>query len=428
MNNIFNIFFKELNCSEIPYAITGRTEKYPDDIHSDIDIIISPNKYVAFWMFMSDIQKYKIDWIQIITHEITAHYCIVTLSNGYEHHILKPDVCSDYYRRGTLFLKADYLLQNRIYNSKGFYQLAPNKEFVYYLLKKIDKEYISEEQFRHLKSQWNEDKVGCKNAIKPFFTVRNQTFIEQVFNHNNINLLNSNLIILKMNLHQNLSFSIKDYFFKIRNRIERIIKPTGLVIAFMGPDGSGKSSIINAVKEDLTEVFRKNKQFHLFPKESSETATNTNPHGLKQRGFLCSLLKLFYFLGLYTIGYWSKVYPLKIRSTLIIFDRYFHDILIDPKRYRHSGGKIWIKLIGTFIPKPDLWILLDAPAEVIQQRKTEVTFEETSFQVNEYRKLFNNLSNAIIINANQPLQQVIYDTEKAIIEHLKKRTLDRYRK
>ena len=54
------------------------------------------------------------------------------------------------------------------------------------------------------------------------------------------------------------------------------------------------------------------------------------------------------------------------------------DAIVDPKRYRY-GGPIWLlNLIWKITPKPDLIVLLDAPAEVIQQRKKEVPFEETA--------------------------------------------------
>lgn len=425
MKELFCSFFNSLNKTKIFYAITGRIENYPEEIHSDIDIIIPSNRFNDFWHFMKRLDQNGINWIQIISHEITAHYCIVTLSDDQNHHLLKPDVCSDYYRKGTLFLKADYLLQNRIYNAKGFYQLSPNKEFVYYLLKKVDKANLNNEQFSHLKQQWDNDQEGCKAAIKPFFTITNQAMVEQVFNRNDIGLLNSTLKQLKINLHQNLRFSVRDYLFKIKNRIERIIKPTGLVVAFMGPDGCGKTTIIDGVKKDLTEVFRRNKQFHLFPKEQNEINTVTNPHAKKSRGFIGSLSKLFYFLALYQTGFWFKVYPLKIRSTLVIFDRYFHDQMVDPMRYRHGAGLFWIRLFGFLIPKPDLWILLDAPAEVVQKRKSEVAEEETKRQLQEYRKLFSTLKNATVINANQQPEKVIYDAEKVIIDYLKNRNAKR---
>ena len=59
-------------------------------------------------------------------------------------------------------------------------------------------------------------------------------------------------------------------------------------------------------------------------------------------------------------------------------------MLVDPRRYRY-GGAMWLaRWVGKIIPKPDLWILLDAPAEVLQKRKQEVPPEETARQRRAY--------------------------------------------
>lgn len=425
--NLFTKYFNALNNTGIVYAITGRTENYPENIYSDIDIIIPTEHFKDFWSSMQNIQSTGMKWIQVISHEFIAHYSIVTLTDGNEHQLLKPDVCSDYYRKGSLFLKAEYLLENRVFNPKGFYQLATDREFIYYLLKKIDKGNINQEQFEHLRNQWKQDTIACKVAMKTFFSEENQCLIVHLIESDDIEAFQSKIDLLQKKLHCSLKFSPKDFCLKIGNRISRIVKPTGLVVAFMGPDGCGKTTIINGVKKELTEVFRQNKQFHLFPKEGKETAPTIDPHAEKPRGFMGSILKLLYFFFLYTKGYWLKIYPLKIRSTLVIFDRYFQDQLVDPRRYRHGAGLFWVKLVGLFIPKPDLWILLDAPAEVIQKRKSEVPPEETTWQLKAYNELFETLKNAYVINANQTPEQVIYDTEKVIIDYMQRRTAKRYK-
>jgi thymidylate kinase len=426
--NLFTKYFNALNKTGISYGITGRTGNYPDNIYSDIDIIIPTDHFNEFWVFMLSIRANGMDWIQVISHEFIAHYSIVTLSDGKIHQLIKPDVCSDYYRKGTLFLGAEYLLANRVFNPKGFYQLAIDREFIYYLLKKIDKGNISQEQFEHLRMQWVQDSVACQVVMETFFSKVNQHLIINSIETNDIGAFRSDLELLKKDLHQSLKFSFKDFCLKIGNRISRIVKPTGLVVAFMGPDGCGKTTIIDGVKKDITEVFRQNKQFHLFPKDGKGTAPVLDPHAEKPRGFIGSIFKLVYFLLLYTKGYWLKIYPLKIKSTLVIFDRYFHDQIADPKRYRHGASTFWIELVGFFIPKPDLWILLDAPADVIQKRKSEVTPEETARQLKSYNELFSRLENAHVINANQAPDQVIYDAEKVIIDYMGKRTAKRYKK
>jgi len=425
--NLFTSYFNALNQTEISYAVTGRIENYPKDIHSDIDIIIPNNQFHLFWIFMSDINKQQMNWIQAISHEITAHYCIVKISDGINHNFIKPDVCSNYYRKGILFLEADFLLKGRILNTKGFYQLACEKEYIYYLIKKIDKGGIDKAQFNHLRDKWTENKRLCLEISSLFFPKECQQIISDAFEKNDQLHLINNLITLKKGLHHNLTFSIKDFLLKVKNRIIRIIQPTGLVIAVMGPDGCGKTTIINHIESDLTDVFRQSKIFHLYPLPQIDSTIVQNPHSLKPRGLISSILKLIYYLFLYTIGFWFIIYPLKIKSTFVIFDRYYHDILIDPYRYRQNCSLFWTKLIGFFIPKPDLWILLDAPFEIIQQRKSEVSAAETERQLIAYRKLFANLKNAFIVNANQPIQTVGYEVEQKITEYIQTRTFKRYK-
>ncbi|MDQ3193098.1 MAG: hypothetical protein M3Q58_16050 [Bacteroidota bacterium] len=423
--NFFNIFFSLLNSSGIAYAITGRTENYPEIIHSDIDIIILNEDVHNFWSFLRSLKE--LDWIQVISHENSGHYCVVTIAIGNNHFFLKPDFCSDYFRNGLLFLKSKHLLINRIYDPRGFYLLAPNQEFIYYVLKKIDKGEISHEQWDHLKNNWFKDPNGCINTISSFFSTENQKLIKDSFNNNNFRIFEDKILELKKDFKGNLKINLFHFFKKLKNRFERIVKPTGLVVAFMGPDGAGKTTIIEGVKLNIREVFRQTKQFHLFPKELKGNVPTTNPHSLKARGYVGSLAKLIYFAGLYNFGYFLKIFPLKVRSTLVIFDRYYQDILVDPKRYRHGAGKFWLKLMSFFVPKPDIWILLDAPADVIQQRKSEVTFEETYRQTKEYQILFGELKNAHVVNANQTSDLVIFDAEKIIIEYLKQRTSSRYK-
>jgi thymidylate kinase len=79
------------------------------------------------------------------------------------------------------------------------------------------------------------------------------------------------------------------------------------------------------------------------------------------------------------------------------------------------------------IPKPDVWILLDVPGDVIQKRKAEVTPAESKRQVLAYQDLFKTLKNGVVINGNQIPSKVVYDTEQVIINYLKVRTAKRYK-
>ncbi|MGD0830835.1 MAG: hypothetical protein ABR907_07830 [Terracidiphilus sp.] len=102
------------------------------------------------------------------------------------------------------------------------------------------------------------------------------------------------------------------------------------------------------------------------------------------------------------------------RAALLICDRYYHDLLIDPKRYRY-GGPVWVaKLVGKLMPRPSMWILLDAPAAVLQRRKQEVPFNETARQRLAYLTFIEKQQRYAVVNAAQPLEKVIADAENAI--------------
>ena len=136
---------------------------------------------------------------------------------------------------------------------------------------------------------------------------------------------------------------------------------------------------------------------------------------------LPSIVKLFYFLCDYWVGYLTKTRSELVSSTLVIFDRYYCDILIDPLRYRY-GAPLWLaRLVGEFIPKPDLVILLNAPPEILQERKKEVSFEETCRQQAAYLEYVKAQNNGCVIDASQPLGQVVHDVEEVIVESMANR-------
>jgi len=197
------------------------------------------------------------------------------------------------------------------------------------------------------------------------------------------------------------------------------------MVVFLGADGSGKSSVIERITADLAPSFRRTRYFHLRPGIGTKQhggAPVTDPHAQPARGWVGSVAKIGYLLFDYTVGWWVKVRPLLVRSTLVIFDRYYHDILVDPRRYRYGGPMGLAGLVGRLIPKPDLWILLDAPPEVLQARKQEVPFEETTRQRDAYLALSPHLSNFQTVDAARPLGLVVNEVDDIILEHLAART------
>jgi thymidylate kinase len=103
------------------------------------------------------------------------------------------------------------------------------------------------------------------------------------------------------------------------------------------------------------------------------------------------------------------------------------EIAVDPKRFRYGGPRLLAKWALKLLPRPDLVILLDAPAEVLQSRKQEVPFAETARQREAYRRLVSELPNGRIIDAAGPVEEVLESARQTILGFLAARTSRRFR-
>ncbi len=202
----------------------------------------------------------------------------------------------------------------------------------------------------------------------------------------------------------------------------------GLWIAFFGPDGVGKSAVIEQLKDQLGQAFSGTTQFHFRPMYRSHGIDRppvTNPHGRPPRTAWVSLGKLIYWLADCWWGYLFAIRPGVRRSRLVIFDRYYPDVVVDPRRYRLPAGMGFAPWLTTLAPRPDLCILLDAPAEVVHDRKQEVSLAESRRQRIAYLQMFRSRAGALIVNADCPIPEVARRVSVAISHLLTNSPLER---
>ena len=192
----------------------------------------------------------------------------------------------------------------------------------------------------------------------------------------------------------------------------------GLWVAFFGPDGVGKSTVIEQLEQRLEPGFHGILRFHFRPgfhRHGHDHPPVTQPHAKQPRGVAVSFLKLIYWLADCWFGYLTAVSPCRRRRGLVIFDRYLPDMLVDPTRYRLPADCLqFAGWLTTFAPQPDLYVLLDAPAEVVQERKSELTLSESRRQRAAYLKMFESLRCKLIVNADSPVNDVAQNIGAAL--------------
>lgn len=163
---------------------------------------------------------------------------------------------------------------------------------------------------------------------------------------------------------------------------------TGFSIGFTGPDGSGKTTVIDLMIEQLGDVFRKaHAYYHFRPTlfgnlgEVAHSAgikkevdrNYSDPHRGGKTGVFSSLARLGYYSLDYLVGYFLKIKTQTRITRLVIFDRYYTDIICDSRRSRIYLNPRFLYWFGRlFIPSLDYNILLTASTETILARKREL--------------------------------------------------------
>jgi thymidylate kinase len=204
-------------------------------------------------------------------------------------------------------------------------------------------------------------------------------------------------------------------------------------VAILGLDGSGKSSVLEALESSLGRgrPFIAVQEFHWRPgffRKCKDTGPVVNPHGKPPRGVLVSTAKLVFLLVDWFFGYWLRLVHLRAKGILVIFDRHFMDLYVDRMRYRY-GGLMWTaRLAGALIPKPDLFIVLDLPAEVAHARKPEIPLENAKRLREGYLELARSLPNAHVVDASRPLGEVVREVEEILLAEMRKRTKKRLKR
>jgi len=191
------------------------------------------------------------------------------------------------------------------------------------------------------------------------------------------------------------------------------------LIAFIGIDGSGKTSVIKYIKEELKKegkecysVYMGLGKDHYLPflkklmriygrirYSKKGNSSGKKRDNFRTRSFAWLIVQYFEMLARY-LSY-------KKKSGYIFFDRYFYDglALANPLSFR---------ILKRFIPRPDKTFLLYAEPELIRKRKKEANKK----QIEDYYQKINKISEdfeIIKVDNSGPIKKVV----KEILGYIK---------
>ena len=426
--------FRVLEANAVAFCAVGDTRQIPHCIPSDLDLVVDVGDAAKLPRLLFDLARENgAKLVQVLQHERQAWYFILAgFGPDGRPWFLHPDFSCGYYDKARPLLDAMELLggcRPAIESNgdpKGFSVAAPAREFIYYFLKKTEKQELNERQAHHLSAVYGEDPIGAVAQLRRFWRDSDVERIACAGACGDWSAVRTMLPRLRKELHDARPISWTGRLRELPRVIDRTLRRTGLWVVFLGPDGSGKSTILEKVAAEIAPAFRRTQTIHLRARLFADSNRPVvDPHAQRPRHSVASLAQLFLNVARCWLGYWVRVRPALVRSTFVGFDRYYHDVLVDPRRYRYGGPRWLARLACAWVPKPDLWILLDAPASVIRARKQEIPLAEIERQRPRYQGLVNHLPGGHIVDASRSPDEVAHAVERIIIDFLAARAARR---
>jgi thymidylate kinase len=425
--------FEALERADIAYCVTHGYEGYPQRIKSDVDCIVSPE--VRPRQLAALLHDNRIGAEVVCVRG--AYFVLAVRNADRPRSFLDLDFSADYQLGDLVFVTGELVLDSRR-RRQPLWVPAPSLEFACYLIRRVVKSSLNDEQGSRLSALYWEDPAGCRRQVTGFWGVGSAALILDAASSGDWGPVRRMLGPLGAEARRHALVrhpwrALGNWSRRTGRRARLACRPEGgLDIIFLGVDGAGKSSVIRIVHEQWAGAFARTADYSFPPRVLGRLLRRPQgppgpPHAEPPRSFLASVTRAVGYWFVYsTLGYYVTVHPAVARSTLVLHDRHLVDALVDPLRYRYTGPLRLLRLIWRLVPKPDLVILLDADPEVLEARKRELPLDEMVRQRAAYVSLVRTMTYGHIVDAGRPLKLVVDDVNDIILRLLDARIARRF--
>jgi thymidylate kinase len=185
-------------------------------------------------------------------------------------------------------------------------------------------------------------------------------------------------------------------------------KRRGLCVAIIGPDGAGKSTLIQGLGTTLP--LRTRTMYMGLTGGRMKRAASLRVPGVVLSAKIALLWAKFCRALLY-----------RAAGRIVLFDRYPFDGAVPPGRPMDILSRFSRRVQRWALPAPDLVLLLDASGRTMYARKGEYAAETLEAWRSQYRRLQERLPNLVLLDAEKGAAEVLQSAQAIIWEKLRKR-------
>lgn len=432
---VAQIALAALDSNQVEWCALSGYQSYPAEIYSDLDILVRPADFLRVRSIMRSLGGIRL--LQEKWYESKGHAYISSRTSEAIEDAIAIDVMASHTYRGLQIMPAGEFLDARQQAPTGLWITAPEKEFIYYLTKRIAKSArmkpsaaIGNDQETILCGLFKKAPDGCKREMDRFFPANLATIAYAACDGGDWSDVRDNLTGFLRSMRQNVwrrapvttPFA---YLQNIPRLLSRVFRPNGMMVVLLGADGAGKTRLTETLPLKLDQLFDRCVSFHLRPRSLSKPRKSgevVDPYEKQVRGSTLSALQAIFWWADFFLGYWVRVYPKLVRQNCVIFDRYHIDLQCDPARYRFGGRKWVARVMSSLLPQPGLYVILDIDPETANRRQAEMSVEDSAKQRESYLRLADERNDCIVVDASQCPTKVANDVTKIISSYMAERT------
>ena len=407
-------YFRALAEHGVPAVIIHGYEHLPEQWDSDIDYVVPREALKKVPAICAEVAK-KHGWSAAppISANLRA-ICQVVFRLDRPEESLQLDACSDYVHSRCFIATAEELMAGAK-ERRLFLTSAPAVEFAYHLGKNFAKRRPIARVLPRLLELVAQDASGCEAAFRRLLGTENGPLSEWL--PRDAEKWEKLAPILRRRRRFGPWLMLQESLRLLR----RWWSPSGLRLVVLGPDGAGKSTLIAALSRLLGPCFRAVDYIHSRPgvlDAKPDGGVVSEPHAKIPRSWPACMAKIFYYAFDHWLGWLIRVRPATVRNRLVIYDRDFYDVIVDPTRYRLRGVGALARVLVRLLPQADFTLVLDAPPEIIHARKPELPVAELARQRNVLRHLAAERESWHLLDASQNSEAVAHEAISTVLKHI----------